>query len=58
MIAESPTMPVCLSTLSSIIHPAAMATNTIDNASAAVCLRSSCFMRTENRVVAARSRRL
>ncbi|CNM26323.1 Uncharacterised protein [Mycobacterium tuberculosis] len=51
-------MPVGLSTLSSIIHPAAMATNTIDNASAAVCLRSSCFMRTENRVVAARSRRL
>ncbi|GAB4919273.1 hypothetical protein MAHJHV28_33530 [Mycobacterium avium subsp. hominissuis] len=58
MIVESPTMPVGFSTFSNIIHPEAMATSTMDSTSAAVCLRSSCFMRTEKRVVAARSRRL
>ena len=42
----------------SAIHPHPSNTKTSDNASAACCFRSSCFIRTENLVIAARNRRL
>ena len=58
MIADWPTRPAGFMTCSSAIQPMPINTNTIDSATAACCLRSSCFIRTENRVIAAFSLRL
>ena len=57
-ISDCPASPAGLRTLSNAIQPHPRMTKTSDSARAACCLRSSCFMRTENRVIAARSRRL
>lgn len=58
MMLDSPTSPAGFRKCSSAIQPTPIRTNTIDNASAACCLRSSCFIRTENRVIAAFNLRL
>ncbi len=57
-MSDSPTIPAGLMKCRRAIQPIPIRTNTMDNATAACCLRSSCFIRTENRVIAARSRRL
>src|ERR1700757_3569570 len=58
IIDDCPTRPAGFMTCSSAIQPMPISTKTHESATAACCLRSSCFIRTENLVIAAFNLRL